>query len=150
MQYHWIMLNTSFSNKTQLKNIFFYFTGSDPVQCIFELWTGAGSAETYLHCSREQWSMFSVLPHRKQVMAASFFLAFQTQQTVGFMNSNIHFFNYQTGCICVFNKTQTQPLKQILSKYWPQHGLIVFLKLIFFNVFFICLDMLISKIISKK
>jgi hypothetical protein len=61
------MFNTSFSNKTQLKikNIFilFYFTGSDPVQCIFSF--GPDPVQP----AREQWSMpplFSDFSARKK------------------------------------------------------------------------------------
>jgi hypothetical protein len=66
----------------------------------------------------EQWNMpplFSELhPRKKQQGAAFLSSAFQTQITVGPMNSKLYFFHYQTCCICILSKTQTQPPKQTL------------------------------------
>jgi hypothetical protein len=90
------MFNTSFLNKTQLKikNIFFYyFTGSDPVQCIFsfeldpvqparEQWRHAPLfTEQCSHDPREQWSMATLFSDfsacKKQQNTASGKLAAQ-------------------------------------------------------------------------
>jgi hypothetical protein len=47
MSCHWIMLNTSFSNKTQLKNKkYFLFYWVRPGSMHFELWTGSDPVGT--------------------------------------------------------------------------------------------------------
>jgi hypothetical protein len=89
-----------------------------------------------LHCSREQWmhaplfseqcsmlhcsvnnvAWFSVFIRAKQLLAAFFSLRFKRKNTVGSMNSELCFFLCQIGCICVLNKTQTQPHYQTASQ----------------------------------
>ena len=51
---------------------------------------------------------------KKQQGAAFLPLAFQTLKSVGPMNNKLLFFHYQTGYICVLNKTQTQPPKETI------------------------------------
>ena len=74
----------------------------------FELWTGPDPART--QCSMVQ----RFHPRKKQQGAAFLPLAFQTQNPVGPINSKLRFFHYQTCCVCVLSKTQTQPIKQTL------------------------------------
>jgi hypothetical protein len=53
---------------------------------------------------------------KKQQGAAFLPLAFQTLKSMRPMNNKLLFFfyHYQIGCICILNKTQTQPPKQKL------------------------------------
>jgi len=48
----------------------------------------------------------------KQQNAASSFPASRTRNNVRPIHNKMYFFSYQTGCICVLNKTQTQPRYQ--------------------------------------
>jgi hypothetical protein len=75
--------------------------------------------------------LFSELhPRKKQQGAAFLSSAFQTQITVGPMNSKLYFFHYQTCCICILSKTQTQPPKQTLpSANWINHFQYLFFKI---------------------
>jgi len=53
---------------------------------------------------------------KKQLLPAFLFHAFQTQNFMGPMNSTYIFFVTKHCCICVLSKTQTQLLRQTLSK----------------------------------
>jgi len=64
----------------------------------------------------------------KAANAASSFPASRTQKDVGPIHSKICFFIYQTDCICVLNKTQTQPRYQTGSSSIAAVGVIPFIK----------------------
>jgi len=59
---------------------------------------------------------FNILTRRKQLLAASLLLAFQTQQTVGSMNSNKRLLINQTAYKMKLQETWTLPRNQTGSK----------------------------------
>jgi hypothetical protein len=72
--------------------------------------------ESCIHCSLNSRARFNILTHRKQLLAAFLFLAFQTQQTVGPMNSNKRLLINQTACKMKPQETWTLPRNQMGSK----------------------------------
>ena len=111
------MFNTNFSNKTQLKIIFFNFVGSNPVQCIALNRTGpTGTVEpcSTVHGSKlmNGSTVHKFTQHKKQQGAASCKPVAVPQLVVGPTNQKMLFLLYQTIIVVAAGEPHPQPQYQ--------------------------------------
>ena len=130
------MFNTIFSNKTQLKIIFFYFVRSDPVQCIFSVEpdrSSRNSGACFTVHGKNPWTVehapLFIKGNPWIVELAPLLMSFPAQEatncffklvdvpqlTVGPTSRNLLWKHCQTGELLWLLQTQKQPRNQTPS-----------------------------------
>jgi hypothetical protein len=118
------MFNTSFSKKNTIKNkkIFFYFAGSDPVQCIFGFEPDTVRPEQWRMSPLFTWivehgsTVYGFSPHKKQQRAASCKLVAQPQLMVGPTSKKLLLLQYKTTIFVAPGEPHPQPQYQTAPK----------------------------------
>ena len=114
------MFNTSFSNKTQLKikNNFFYFTGSDPVQCIFSFWPDPVWPEQWSMTTLFMWFLRAI--SSKELLSCAFGKpAIHSQFMVGSTKIKLCFLLNQTTISVAAGELHPQPQYQTATYIKP-------------------------------